>query len=155
LLSFSIVGEQSNGIQQVDTQSNELNFIISLYNTFLLKRGQDIDDFSDDLKSKLEYEILNLEIMGIISDMVKRGITFTSENRHGNTSLHYIIKEKPLEYIKMLVELGLDFSVKDNNGCNCSFIALKLNRIDIFELLCDKGFDPIAPFREIFLLFKM
>ena len=154
MLSTNIVGEQTSGKTEIETQTNEMNFLVTLYNTFLLKRGQDVDDFSEDLRAKLEYEILSMEFLGIIKDMIKRGINFDTEDRIGNTSLHYITKEKPVDYIETLIDLKLDFSVKNCHGSNCTFTALRHGKKDVFELLCRKGFKPRAQLREIFLFYK-
>ena len=153
-IRMPLAGEQSADNQVVKPRTTDSNMVLSLYNNLMLKRGNDIDEFNDHLLAKLEYEILHQELKGIIKFMVANGMTFTTEDVNGLTSLHYIVAEKNVEFVSFLISIGIDLNVKDKYGKNCSFWALHNGNKPVFELLYTHGFAPIEPRARIFHVFK-
>lgn len=153
-MKVPLAGEQSVEDQTSNPRTMDSHIIQTLYNSLMLKRGNDIDEFNEHLLSRLEYEILHQELRGIIKHMVKNGMTFSTEDINGITSLHYIAAEKSPEFVRFLIDLGLDLTIKDRNGKNCSFWALHNNNRPVFELMYTHGYEPIEPCQRMFHVFK-
>lgn len=154
LLKKSLVGEQTPLNDFPNDKSSREHFIITYYNTLLLRRGKETDELNDCLIAVLELKILRLGFKNIIKNIWKNGITFLTENEAGLTSLHYIVEEKGEDFIQYLYELGLDFTVKSRDGMNCAFYALYKKNFSVFKFLYNKGLEPIAPYRLIFRTMK-
>lgn len=147
-LKKSIAGEQSSLLYKKISKKCRNNFLLDFFNSIRINiKSENV------ILSKLEYQILDLELKSIIKYFFELGITYNSEDTDSNTSLHYIVEIKKKDLIIFLLNLGVDFSKKDSQGRNCTFRALLNFNKEVFDVLNSK-FGPIAPFKLIFNILK-
>jgi ankyrin repeat protein len=114
----------------------------------------DIKGYSQSVTANVESYVLQNELCGIVRQLVARGVTFDTIGVDGRSALHHVVSNKSLKFIEFLFELGLNFSVLDNEGCNCLFLALEAGRFDLSIFLINKGHTVQAPNFRAFRLLK-
>ena len=141
-------GEVENQGQNESVKDQNM---IEKYYTFLNQFN--IFGFSKGLKWRLLAYILDREFRGIIEQLVQSGCKFDVQPAHQPPLLLRVIRSKNVDFVKYLMDLGVDFN-QFHNGCNLSFYALKFKKVDVFRFLCRRDVFPEASHSNCFRLFK-
>ena len=72
----------------------------------------------------------------LINIIIKNGMDINDQNQYGNTILHHAITNKtPIYIVKILLDAGIDHSIKNKKGNVALYYADKVNFIKIYNII--------------------
>ncbi|WP_296325019.1 ankyrin repeat domain-containing protein [Treponema sp. UBA3813] len=110
---------------------------------FYAQNGADI--YAEDMKGNTPLtKALESESRAMLETLITTS-NASSTDSSGNTALHIAVsKDAPIEYIRYLVEAGVDINTRNKNGDSALFITVQKNRRDAGDLLLEKNADIFA-----------
>lgn len=88
-------------------------------------------------QSEIDEESLNL--------LKSAGFNINTEDKNGETALHWAVRFGDLENTKLLLDNGADINIRDKSGRTPLFQALLCRNVNAVKMLLLKGADPNVP----------
>ena len=102
----------------------------------------------------IEHEVCSLNCKNLIKRLKEIELSFKPNSQTKHSILHYICVKGDINLVKYLWQLGIDFSVTDQEDMNPCFIALQHKNYELAQLLFMNNFKPVGPKRIIMNMFE-
>lgn len=117
------------------------------------RSGEELEFAKKGILYLLETEICNLQATKLLQNLSKVEGAFKLNSQTKHSVLHLLCARGEVEVVTKLLNTEIDFNIKDIDGVNPAFLALKNGHLDLCKKLASKNFKPAAPVKLVMSLF--
>lgn len=101
------------------------------------------------LADMFTYLIEN-KLIGLIKQIHQHQYSFHLKNKKNQYPILQLCSNGEVDYVKILFDIGIDFALKDDEGSNAAYYALRNGNQEVLNFLIGREIYPISSIRVIY-----